>query len=123
MKKIFVTGIGTNIGKTIVSAILTESLNADYWKPIQSGALMNTDTMKVKKLVSNKKTVCHPEIFRLSQPLSPHASAEIDGVAIKLKDFAVPKTKNHLIILVLVSFISVCNCNSIFCKSSLISLL
>jgi dethiobiotin synthetase len=98
MKRIFITGIGTNIGKTVVSAIVTEYLNADYWKPIQSGDLMDSDTMKVKALVSNNKTVFHPEKHRLSQPLSPHAAAKRDGVAIKLEDFTLPQTENHLVI-------------------------
>ena len=98
MKRIFITGNGTDIGKTIVSAIITEALHADYWKPVQSGELHNTDTMKVKQLVSNSKTVFHTERFRLQQPLSPHAAAEIDGVEIKLKDFTLPETNNHLII-------------------------
>jgi dethiobiotin synthetase len=98
MKRIFITGIGTNIGKTVVSAIVTEYLNADYWKPIQSGDLMDSDTMKVKALVSNNKSVFHPEKHRLSQPLSPHAAAKRDGVAIKLEDFTLPETENHLVI-------------------------
>ena len=50
----FVTGIDTNIGKTIVSAILVEALNADYWKPIQSGDLHYADTDKIKELVNEK---------------------------------------------------------------------
>lgn len=98
MKTIFITGNGTDIGKTIISAIITEHLEADYWKPVQSGELDNTDTMKVKSLVSNSKTVFHPEQFKLVQPLSPHASAEIDGVEIELKDFKLPSTTNHLVI-------------------------
>ncbi len=32
MKRYFVTGIGTDVGKTVASAILVEALNADYWK-------------------------------------------------------------------------------------------
>lgn len=98
MKRIFITGNGTDIGKTVISAIITESLQADYWKPVQSGELDNTDTMKVKNLVSNSKTVFHPERFKLNQPLSPHAAAEIDGVEIHLKDFSLPNTDNHLVI-------------------------
>jgi dethiobiotin synthetase len=98
MKTIFITGNGTDIGKTIISAIITEHLEADYWKPVQSGELDNTDTMKVKSLVSNSKTVFHTEQFKLVQPLSPHASAEIDGVEIELKDFKLPSTTNHLVI-------------------------
>jgi dethiobiotin synthetase len=98
MKTIFITGNGTDIGKTIISAIITEHLEADYWKPIQSGELENTDTMKVQRLVSNSKTVFHPEQFKLVQPLSPHASAEIDNIQIHLKDFKLPVTNNHLVI-------------------------
>ena len=98
MKNIFITGIGTDVGKTIISAIITEHLKADYWKPVQSGELDNTDTDKVKRLVSNSKTVFHEETFKLLQPLSPHASAEIDGVKIQLEDFKLPVTNNHFVI-------------------------
>jgi len=94
----FVTGIGTGIGKTIVSAVLTEKLKADYWKPVQSGDLDNSDTLKVKSLVSNDKTIFHPETYRLTQPYSPHKSAAIDGIDIKKEKFIAPETKNNLII-------------------------
>jgi dethiobiotin synthetase len=94
----FVTGIGTGIGKTIVSAVLTEKLKADYWKPVQSGDLDNSDTLKVKSLVSNKLSVFHPETYRLTQPYSPHKSAAIDGIGIKKEKFIAPKTENSLII-------------------------
>lgn len=99
MKRIFVTGIGTGVGKTLVSAIITEYLQADYWKPIQSGDLDNTDTMTVRRLISNSKSVLHEERFRLTQPLSPHASAEIDGIEMKLEDFTAPESaKQYLVI-------------------------
>lgn len=98
MKRLFVTGIGTEVGKTVVSAILTEKLKADYWKPVQSGDLDYSDTQKVKDLTDNSTSVFHPERYRFSQPLSPHAAAEIDGVTIKLEEFVVPETNNHLII-------------------------
>ena len=94
----FVTGIGTGIGKTIVSAVLTEKLKADYWKPVQSGDLDNSDTLKVKNLVSNDLSVFHPETYRLTQPYSPHKSATIDGIDIKKEKFIAPKTGNSLII-------------------------
>ncbi|MEI7595445.1 MAG: dethiobiotin synthase [Bacteroidota bacterium] len=98
MKKYFVTGIGTGVGKTIVSAILVEMLKADYWKPIQSGDLENSDTLKVANLVSNNSTIFFKEQFRLNTALSPHASAKIDGIEIKLSDFKIPETENNLII-------------------------
>lgn len=94
----FITGIGTEIGKTVVSAIVTEYLQADYWKPVQSGDLHWTDTMKVQSLTSNSKSVFHPERHRLNAPLSPHASAALDGVQIKLSDFTLPQTSNHLVV-------------------------
>jgi dethiobiotin synthetase len=94
----FITGIGTEIGKTVVSAIVTEYLQADYWKPVQSGDLHWTDTMKVQSLISNTKSVFHPERHRLNAPLSPHASAALDGVQIKLSDFTLPQTSNHLVV-------------------------
>src|ERR1700759_430101 len=97
-KPIFVTGIGTGIGKTIVSAVLVEKLKADYWKPVQSGDLDQSDTMKVKSLVSNKISIFHPETYPLTQPFSPHKSAAIDGVIISPEKFAAPSTSNTLII-------------------------
>lgn len=97
-RPIFITGIGTGIGKTIASAVLVENLQADYWKPIQSGDLECTDTDKVKDLVSNTKSVFHPEAYRLTQPFSPHKSAELDGVYIDLEKIILPETENQLII-------------------------
>lgn len=94
----FVTGIGTEVGKTIVSAILTESLEADYWKPIQAGDLENSDSIKVKKLVSNESTVFYKNSFALTMPMSPHAAAEIDGVKIFSNKIKRPNTSNNLII-------------------------
>lgn len=98
MQKLFVTGIDTNVGKTVISAILTEALKADYWKPIQAGDLNHTDTMKVKALVSNKTSVFHLERYRLSIPMSPHVSAARDGVTIDLDECKLPETENTLII-------------------------
>lgn len=96
--RLFITGIGTEVGKTIVSAIVTEALSADYWKPIQAGDLDNSDTHKVQSLISNSSSQFHKEAFRLKHPMSPHAAAERDGVTIQLKDIQAPKTRNHLII-------------------------
>ena len=97
-KHLFITGIGTGIGKTIVSAILVEKLKADYWKPIQSGDLDNSDTDKVRSLTSNPVSRFHPETYRLTQPFSPHKSADLDGIEISLEKFTIPETDNTLII-------------------------
>ncbi|EHQ30501.1 dethiobiotin synthase [Mucilaginibacter paludis] len=95
---LFITGIGTGIGKTIISAILVEKLKADYWKPIQSGDLDNSDTLMVRGLVSNNTSVFHPEAYRLTQPYSPHKSAELDGITINPAKIILPETENQLII-------------------------
>lgn len=96
--KLFVTGIGTDVGKTVVSAVLVEALQADYWKPVQAGNLDFTDTDQVRELVSNNKSQFHPESYRLKTPASPHHAASIDDVQIELEKFKLPETGNHLII-------------------------
>jgi len=97
-KPLFVTGIGTGIGKTTISAILIEKLKSDYWKPIQSGDIEDSDTLKVKSLVSNTISTFHPETYRLTQPFSPHKSAAIDNVSIEKNKFILPQTDNQLLI-------------------------
>jgi dethiobiotin synthetase len=96
--KLFVTGIGTDVGKTVASAILTEALEADYWKPIQAGDLDRSDSHKVKSLLSNQKTVIFENSYALNTPASPHLAAAIDGITIDVMKITEPKTKNHLVI-------------------------
>ena len=97
--KLFITGISTDVGKTITSAIIVEALNADYWKPIQAGDLENSDTSKVKKLVQNSISHYHESAYLLKTPASPHYAAFIDNTKIELKQIVVPETANqHLVI-------------------------
>tara|TARA_B110000977_G_scaffold180812_1_gene240897 strand:+ start:1737 stop:2354 length:618 start_codon:yes stop_codon:yes gene_type:complete len=98
MKTYFITGIGTDVGKTIAAALITQALEADYWKPVQAGDLNVSDTLKVQELVDNKISKFHPETYQLNEPMSPHAAAERDGVLIDISKFVVPKTNNHLVI-------------------------
>ena len=95
-RKFFVTGIDTNVGKTIVSATLTETLKADYWKPIQTGT--EHDTPIVQKLISNNQTKFHKEVYCLKEPLSPHAAAKLENKQIDFDSIQLPKTENNLII-------------------------
>ena len=97
MQRIFVTGISTEVGKTIASAIITEALEADYWKPVQAGELDNTDSHKVARLISNSKSKIHSCNYELKTPMSPHAAAEIDGVTIDVNKIIEPETNNHLV--------------------------
>lgn len=94
----FISGIGTDVGKTIFSAIITEALEADYWKPIQAGDLHNSDTHKVRRLVSNKETHFHDPAFALTSAMSPHAAAAIEGIEISSEKIKRPETNKDLII-------------------------
>jgi dethiobiotin synthetase len=98
MNKIVVAGIGTEVGKTFIAAILTEALEADYWKPVQAGGLDFTDTDFVKKHISNSRSFFHKEKYLLKEPMSPHAAADIDGVQINLNELSLPETTNNLVI-------------------------
>ena len=98
MEHLFITGIGTDVGKTVVAAILTEALRADYWKPVQAGLTPTTDAATVRSLVSNPDSHFHPEAYRLALPASPHAAAAAEGIALTPSAFHLPRTDNHLIV-------------------------
>lgn len=99
MRKLFVTGIDTDVGKTIVSAILVEALKADYWKPIQAGYDNGTDTQLVKQLISNNTSTLFQETYLLKTAASPHLAASNDAVKIELSDLVLPKSANNTIII------------------------
>lgn len=96
MKQFIITGIGTDVGKTVVSAIVSEALQATYWKPVQAGDLENSDSIKISNLTKNVRVL--PEAFRLSQPMSPHAAAEKDGVEILPEQLNLPSVSENLIV-------------------------
>jgi dethiobiotin synthetase len=98
MERLFVTGIGTDVGKTVVSAILTEALRADYWKPVQAGLEPATDADTVRALVQNPTSRFFPERHRLQMPASPHQAAAAEGLTIRPQDFELPATANHLVV-------------------------
>ncbi|MES2731273.1 MAG: dethiobiotin synthase [Bacteroidota bacterium] len=93
----FVTAIHTDSGKTLVSAILTQALHADYWKPIQAGLPRDTDT--VMSLVSNLQSIFHQEAYLLHTPASPHAAARLDQVEIRLNEILLPSSTNANLII------------------------
>ena len=92
----FISGIGTDVGKTVVSAIVSEALEATYWKPIQAGDLVNSDSIKIKNLTENVTVL--KEGVKLSQAMSPHAAARIDGVKLGVLDFSLPKIDGNFIV-------------------------
>jgi dethiobiotin synthetase len=82
----FITGIGTGVGKTLVSAILTEALDADYWKPIQAGYADGTDALQVSKWLSNPDKKIQQELHKLKLPASPHIAAREEGISISIEN-------------------------------------
>ena len=84
MKPIFISGIGTGIGKTVVAAVLTEALKADYWKPVQAGDEPGTDSSWIASLISNEQTRIHPETYKLKLAASPHIAARKENRRIDL---------------------------------------
>jgi dethiobiotin synthetase len=97
-EKVFVTGIGTGVGKTIASAVLCKALSADYWKPIQTGISETSDTVFTKSLVTNNNSVFHNEAYRLKEPASPHYAAQLENIEIDLNSIVLPETNNRLVI-------------------------
>lgn len=94
-KKIFVTGTDTDVGKTVVCAILMAGLKAAYWKPVQSGLEGLTDTGWIRSVAGFSDEYFIPETYLLTQPLYPHASAGYDGVQIELKAFNLPDDETY----------------------------
>lgn len=97
-KDIFVTGIDTNVGKTVISSILAQALHADYWKPIQTGNTDGTDSHTAKKLISNPKSRIHPEAYNLEAPVVPSHAAHLEGVEIDPSQIVLPHTPNRLVV-------------------------
>lgn len=95
-KQYIITGIGTDVGKTVVSAIVAEALQATYWKPVQAGDLENSDSIKIAGLTSNVTVL--PEAFSLNEPMSPHAAAALDGVTILPENLPLPSVDGNLIV-------------------------
>ena len=95
MKQFIVAGIGTEIGKTVVSAILTAGLKADYWKPVQAGDLDQGDAYWIRNWVPS--ATVHPSTYALTQPMSPHSAAEIDGITITLENFKIPTDQTLIV--------------------------
>lgn len=89
-ESLFVTGTDTNVGKTLLSALLVAALDAIYWKPIQTGATEGTDRQTVIKLAEIPEAQTIPEAYCFDPPVSPHLAAESRGVKIDLARIRVP---------------------------------
>lgn len=95
---VFVAGIGTDVGKSIASAIICQALEADYWKPVQTGSSHGSDMDTVQSLVLNSKSRFHREAYSFKLPLVPYTAAEAEGVEIDPASIVRPKSENLLVV-------------------------
>lgn len=98
MHKIIVAGSGTDVGKTVVAAILATLMEADYWKPVQCGEEEVSDTATMKKLINPERHYIYPSAYSLKAPLSPHHAARLENISISLDSITPPQTTRPLII-------------------------
>lgn len=98
MHRIIVAGTGPDVGKTVVSAILTTLFQGEYWKPIQCGEEESSDTAIMKRLIDSKKHRIHHPAYSLKTPVSPHHAARIENISINPYLIIPPETKRTLII-------------------------
>lgn len=98
MRKIIVAGTGPDVGKTVVSAILTTLLNGSYWKPVQCGSKEHSDTAIMHQLIDTHKHKIYSPAYSLNAPLSPHHAARLEGIAININSIVPPETTCPLII-------------------------
>ena len=94
-KGLFITGIGTDVGKTVASAVITKALEADYWKPVQCGDLDNSDSIKIARLTGLNTL---SEAYRLQTPMSPHAAADLEGIELRLNEIELPESDNTIVV-------------------------
>ncbi|MCY3988216.1 MAG: dethiobiotin synthase [Gammaproteobacteria bacterium] len=98
MERCAVAGIGTSVGKTLVSALLVERLGASYWKPIQAGGLVHTDTEEVRRLVTLGRARFLPEAYSLQAAMAPDAAAANEGITIRKEDLNLPEVDGPLVV-------------------------
>lgn len=96
--RIFVTGIGTGIGKSVISAVLVKALEADYWKPVQCGLEGGSDRQQVATWAGSPEAQFYAEQFVLQAPVSPHLAAAQEGKSIHLADFKLPQSQRPLVV-------------------------
>ncbi len=97
-KGLIVCGTDTDVGKTIISSLLVQGLNAQYWKPIQSGLIDGSDTKYVQQLLGLKDENFIDEIYKFKAPVSPHWAAEKEGTVIDVSKINIPIIKKPLVI-------------------------
>ena len=103
MKGMVVTGTDTGVGKTVLAAGLVGALGGRYWKPVQAGRgvasdsdVGASDSESVAALAPG--ALIHTEAYRLTTPCSTHQAATIDGVSILAERLALPTGDAPLVV-------------------------
>ncbi|MEB3319184.1 MAG: dethiobiotin synthase [Cyanobacteriota bacterium] len=96
--RLVIAGTDTDVGKTVVSALVVQGLGARYWKPVQSGLAEGSDSERVRQLLGLSPERILPEAYRLRAPVSPHWAAEQDGVVIDPAALALPEVDGPLVV-------------------------
>lgn len=96
-ERIWVAGTDTNVGKTVVSAILVNQLHANYWKPVQSGYPEGDDSETVRQLTGMPEDRILEPALRLKAPLSPNQAAEKEGMSIAMRTIKLPDYNGKLV--------------------------
>jgi dethiobiotin synthetase len=95
---VVICGTDTDVGKTVVSALVVQGLGAHYWKPVQSGLEGGGDSGRVRQLLDLPPERVWPEAYRLQAPVSPHWAAEREGVTIDPARLALPAIDGPLVV-------------------------
>jgi dethiobiotin synthetase len=96
--RLVVCGTDTDVGKTVVSALLVQGLGARYWKPVQSGLEEGTDSDRVRRILDLAPGRILPEAYRLRAAASPHWAAEQEGIRIDPERLALPQVGGSLVV-------------------------
>ena len=90
MNGFFVTGTDTDVGKTVLSALLVAALDGTYWKPVQTGSIEGTDCDSVRLWAACPEERLLTERYCFEPAVSPHLAGREAGLRIALDAFELP---------------------------------
>ena len=96
--RLIVCGTDTDVGKTVVSALVVQGLGARYWKPVQSGLEGGGDRGRLQQLLQLPAERLLPEAYRFEAPVSPHWAAERQGLRIEPERLVLPAGDGALVV-------------------------
>ena len=96
--RLVICGTDTDVGKTIVSALFVQGLEATYWKPVQSGTEGGGDRQRVIDLLELPEERWQPEAYAFQAPVSPHWAAEPERRCIDPEQLQLPAIDQPLVV-------------------------